>query len=103
MTKLSNIRELGRYKNTITGKEYNLKKGTNKQRGTDSIFYTYRGKREFISDADFYHIYEKIKNIKSSEIIAGESKSDSILSSVDYPRGVRINNNTSNVIKTFHS
>jgi hypothetical protein len=60
MTKLSNIRPLGRFKNSITGKEYNLKKGTNKQRGTDSIFYLYMGKREFVSDKDFYSIYEKI-------------------------------------------
>lgn len=59
MTKLSNIRELGRYKNTQTNKEYNIKKGTNKQRGTDIIFYLYRGKKQVISDMDFYSIYTK--------------------------------------------
>ncbi len=58
--KLSNIKELGRYENTETGKEYNLKKGRNKERGTDLIFYLYRGSRQFISDRDFYGIYKKI-------------------------------------------
>lgn len=57
--KLTNIRELGRYKNIKTGKEYNLKKGTNCQRGTDLIFYLYRGKRVFISDRDFYEFHRK--------------------------------------------
>jgi len=61
MTKLSNIRELGRYKNIETGSEYNIKKGRNMQRGTDLIFYLYRGKRQFISDRDFYSIYEKVQ------------------------------------------
>jgi hypothetical protein len=61
MTKLSNIRKLGRYKNTETGSEYNIKKGRNMQRGTDLIFYLYRGKRQFISDRDFYSIYEKVQ------------------------------------------
>lgn len=60
MTRLSNIQELGRYKNTNTGTEYNLKKGTVKQRGTTLIFYLYRGKRIFVSDRDFYSIYEKL-------------------------------------------
>ena len=61
MERLSNIRELGRYKNVKTGKEYNIKKGRNKQCGTDVIFYLYRCKREFISDSDFYSIYKKVQ------------------------------------------
>ena len=61
MTRLSNIRELGRYKNIITGKEKKKKTGRNKQRGTDSIFYLYRCKRYFISDADYYSIYKKVQ------------------------------------------
>lgn len=61
MKKFSNIRPLGRYKNIETGKEYNIKKGTNKQRGTDSIFYLYRSEKQFISDSEFYSSkYEKI-------------------------------------------
>lgn len=60
MGRLSNIRELGRYRNTVTGKEYNIKKGRNKERKTDLIFYLYRNKREFISDLDFYSNYEKV-------------------------------------------
>lgn len=62
MTKLSNIRPLGRYKNTETNKEYNIKKGRNLQRGTDLIFYLYRNSRIFISDRDFYNIYKKCEN-----------------------------------------
>ena len=61
MTRLSNIINLGRYKNTETGSEYNIKKGSNKQRGTDLLFYLYRNKRQFISDRDFYHIYKKVE------------------------------------------
>jgi hypothetical protein len=62
MTRLSNIRDLGRYKNTETGKAYNIKKGTNKQRSTDLLFYLYMGKRVFISDKEFYSdgIYKKV-------------------------------------------
>lgn len=58
--KLTDIKELGRYKNTITGKSYNLKRGRNSQRGVDVVFYLYRGKRQIISDYDFYHNHEKI-------------------------------------------
>lgn len=66
MTKLSNIKKLGRYKNIETGKEYNLKKGRNMQRKTDLIFYLYRGKRIFVSDFDFYSkkLYEKVSLIE---------------------------------------
>jgi len=61
MTKLTNVRAIGRYKNTETGNEYNIKIGTNKQRGVNVIFYLYRGKRQFISDSDFYSIYKKVQ------------------------------------------
>ncbi len=62
MVRLTMIRELGRFREVQTGKEYNLKKGRNVSRGTDHIFYIYRGKRVFISDYDFYSEkkYEKI-------------------------------------------
>lgn len=77
--KLSNVRELGRFKNVETGKEYNLKKGRNNQRGVDVIFYLYRGKRQVISDRDFYSIYEKAVGEVSASFycqrdIEGESK-----------------------------
>lgn len=58
--KLTNIRNLGRYKNTITGKEYNIKTGRRKSRSTDHKFYLYRGKRVFINDSEFYNTYKKI-------------------------------------------
>lgn len=60
MRRLSNIKELGRYKNTETNKVYNLKKGRDLARGVDLIYYLYRRQRQFISDADFYHKHEKI-------------------------------------------
>lgn len=63
MMRLSCIIELGRYTNITTGKSYNLKRGINTQRRTEIIFYTYRGKREFISDRDFYTIYEKNQSV----------------------------------------
>lgn len=59
--KLTAIRDLGRYKNVVTGKSYNIKKGTRLSRGTDHIFYLYRGSRIYISDKEFYsdNIYVK--------------------------------------------
>ncbi|BBI90468.1 hypothetical protein HYO65_gp076 [Tenacibaculum phage PTm1] len=58
--KLSYIINLGRYENKETGKAYNIKKGKNKLRGTDHIFYLYRGSRIFINDSDFYTNYKKL-------------------------------------------
>lgn len=58
--KLCNIKPLGRYKNTITNQEYNVKTGYRKDRGTDHKFYLYRGARVYISDSDFYNRHEKL-------------------------------------------
>lgn len=52
--KLTNIRLLGRYMNTENLKFYNIHKGRRKGYSTDHVFYYYRGKRHYISDADFY-------------------------------------------------
>jgi len=52
--KLTNINPVGRYRNTETNKEYNVKKGKQKDRSVDILFYLYRGKRIIISDMDFY-------------------------------------------------
>jgi len=52
--KLTNIRPVGRFRNTETNKEYNIKKGRLKYRSVDILFYLYRGKRIFITDMDFY-------------------------------------------------
>lgn len=60
MERLTNIKELGRFTNSNTSKEYNLKSGYNSQRGIKKIFYLYRGKRMFVSDRDFYSVYKKI-------------------------------------------
>ena len=59
--KLTNIRDLGRYKNKVNSKEYNIKIGKQVGRSTDHIFYLYRNKRQHISDKDFYDNYTKIK------------------------------------------
>lgn len=58
--RLKNIRQIGRYKHKQTDQQANIKKGHNSQRGTDHHFYTYRGKRVFITDAEFYNQWEKI-------------------------------------------
>lgn len=60
MAKLTNIKNLGRYKNNETGKEYNLKTGHRSERGTDVIFYLVSFERNFISDKDFYEKYTKM-------------------------------------------
>jgi len=52
--KLTNIRPVGRYRNTETNKEYNIKKGRQKGRSVDILYYLYRGKRILITDMDFY-------------------------------------------------
>jgi len=52
--KLTNIRNVGRYRNTETDKEYNVKKGQQKGRSVDILYYLYRGKRIIIQDMDFY-------------------------------------------------
>jgi len=45
---------VGRYRNTETLKEFNVKKGNQKGRSIDILYYLYRGKRIIISDMDFY-------------------------------------------------
>ena len=62
MRRLKNIRPLGRYKNVATGQQYNVHKGQDRDKGTDHYFYIYRGKRTYITDADFNSInHEKIQ------------------------------------------
>ncbi len=59
--KLRNVRPVGRYKNTQTGKEYNIKQGTRVGRSTDHYFYLYMGKRQFLSDAEFHSpLYQRV-------------------------------------------
>lgn len=52
--KLSNIKHVGRYVNTETKQVMNVKQGRNMPMGTDHLFYLYRNKRVFVSQADFY-------------------------------------------------
>ena len=61
--KLSDIRPLGRYTNTTTGSSYNIKKGRDKKKGTDHIFYYNRNSRVFINDAEFCHNFKKYTNV----------------------------------------
>jgi hypothetical protein len=76
--KLSNIHDLGRYKNRKTGKEVNLKQGGNSQRGTDIIFYLYRGKKQIVPDAEFYSsgdwIDITIEHMKSTRVYKSMKK-----------------------------
>ncbi len=57
---LTKIVKLGRFRNILTGKEVNLKKGTKVGYGVDLIFYLNRGKRMFISDHEFYKYWFKV-------------------------------------------
>lgn len=59
--KLSYIKYIGRYKNTKTGQMVNIRQGRNTQRGTDLLFYLYKGSRVFISDMEFYSEWQKIE------------------------------------------
>ena len=52
--RLTNIKSVGRFRNTETNKEYNVKKGKQKGRSVDILYYLYRGNRIIISDMDFY-------------------------------------------------
>lgn len=58
--KLTGIRDLGRFRDSRNGKEYNVKTGRNVNRSTDHLFYLYRGTRIYITDADFYHFFSKV-------------------------------------------
>lgn len=52
--KLTNIRFLGRYTNTTTGKTVNIHKGRQVGRACDVLFYYSQFKRVYVSDAEFY-------------------------------------------------
>lgn len=60
MAKLTNIISLGRFKHNETKKCYNIKRGRNLGRGTEILFYLYRGTRVVISDREFHHDYKKV-------------------------------------------
>lgn len=55
ISRLINIRNIGKYVNAATGRSVNVKKGTRKGYDTDHIFYLYRGKRVYISESEFYN------------------------------------------------
>ncbi len=54
MARLTNIRPVGRFKNTDNGKVVNVKQGRNAGRGTTILFYLHMGRRVYITDRDFY-------------------------------------------------
>lgn len=62
MKRLTNIRPMGRFKNETTGQTYNVKKGRDPKRGTDHYFYLYRGKRQYIDDAEYFNSHIKISD-----------------------------------------
>ena len=62
--KLTNIRSLGRYTDSETGKTVNVKKGRRVGRSTDILYYLYRGSRVIIQENDFYgNTWTKIEDI----------------------------------------
>lgn len=61
-TKLTKIRRVGRFANAELGKEVNFHKGED-TRGCDVLFYFFRQKRIYVSDADFYHGWKEVKNV----------------------------------------
>jgi len=52
--RLTGIKAVGRYREAATGREVNVKQGRNASRGTDLLYYLYRGSRVFITDCEFY-------------------------------------------------
>lgn len=54
MARLTNIKAVGRFKNTDNGKVVNVKKGRKVGYGTTILFYLHMGSRVYISDRDFY-------------------------------------------------
>lgn len=57
--RLTQIRKLGRYRNPATGRPVNVHQGQRVGRCGPVIFYLYRHERQFITERDFYHNWEK--------------------------------------------
>jgi hypothetical protein len=60
--KLTNIKNIGRFRNKETGRAVNIKKGRDAARGVDVYFYLYRGRRVFIGNANFYSNFELVND-----------------------------------------
>ena len=61
MKRLTNIKFIGRYKNMQNGKEDNVYRGYNSNRGTEHLFYLRNLSRIYITDRNFYDgTYQKI-------------------------------------------
>ena len=59
--KLTRLRQLGRFKNPDTGRFVNVHKGDRVGYGDAWYFYLFRGKRQFISEKDFFDRWKKSK------------------------------------------
>lgn len=62
MDRLSNIIDLGIYRNIETGIHRNIKKATNNQENIDVYFYVTPITIRFISNNDFHSNYKKVFN-----------------------------------------
>lgn len=62
--RLTQIKSVGRFEDTRTGKRYNVKRGRNKTRSTDHYFYFYIGKRVYLSDKDFFTFFVNTETLK---------------------------------------
>lgn len=63
MRRLTNIRKLGRYRNTNSNEVYNIWVGRRVGRSIDQMYQLYQGRRIWISDAEVYgemRTHEKI-------------------------------------------
>ncbi len=58
---LTRIRLLGRYVNPATGRAVNIRKGHRRERSTDHYFYTVRGRRVFVGDADLHTSWTRVE------------------------------------------
>lgn len=58
--KLTNIRNLGKYRNKENMKVYNIKKGQRADNGFDVYFYVVSFKRYVMTDRNFHIIFERI-------------------------------------------
>ena len=74
--KLTRLKTLGRFKNPDTGTFVNVHKGDRVGYGDAWYFYLLRGKRQFISEKDFF---ERWKNSKQNAELADDSSGQRIV------------------------
>lgn len=69
MIKVTNVIVLGRFKNIRNKKSFIIRKAKALETGAELIFYLYLGKRIYISESDFNHIYKKAEPLNINKLI----------------------------------